>query len=75
VTLLGDAAHPMTPNMEQGACQAIEDAVALAMCITTAHTVASAYKRMKNNGSSGQILLCNNRLALDRLRNGKAHWQ
>lgn len=29
VTLLGDAAHPMTPNMGQGACQAIEDAVAL----------------------------------------------
>ena len=28
--LLGDAAHAMTPNMGQGACQAIEDAVALA---------------------------------------------
>ncbi|WP_165249572.1 FAD-dependent monooxygenase [Paludisphaera soli] len=30
VALLGDAAHPMTPDMGQGACQAIEDAVALA---------------------------------------------
>lgn len=29
VTLLGDAAHPMTPNMGQGACQALEDALAL----------------------------------------------
>lgn len=28
--LLGDAAHAMTPNMGQGACQAIEDAVSLA---------------------------------------------
>jgi 2-polyprenyl-6-methoxyphenol hydroxylase-like FAD-dependent oxidoreductase len=28
--LLGDAAHPMTPNLAQGACQAIEDAAALA---------------------------------------------
>jgi 2-polyprenyl-6-methoxyphenol hydroxylase-like FAD-dependent oxidoreductase len=32
VTLLGDAAHPTTPNLGQGACQAIEDAVTLAHC-------------------------------------------
>src|SRR5207248_5824333 len=29
-TLLGDAAHPTTPNLGQGACQALEDAVVLA---------------------------------------------
>lgn len=29
VTMLGDAIHPTTPNMGQGACQAIEDAVIL----------------------------------------------
>jgi len=33
VTLLGDAAHPSTPNLGQGACQAIEDAVVLARCL------------------------------------------
>ncbi|MGI5155138.1 FAD-dependent monooxygenase [Microbispora sp. CA-102843] len=30
IALLGDAAHPMTPNLGQGACQAMEDAVVLA---------------------------------------------
>jgi 2-polyprenyl-6-methoxyphenol hydroxylase-like FAD-dependent oxidoreductase len=30
VGLLGDAAHAMTPNLGQGACQAIEDAIVLA---------------------------------------------
>ncbi|MCC6315747.1 MAG: FAD-dependent monooxygenase [Thermomicrobiales bacterium] len=36
ITLLGDAAHPMTPNLGQGACQAIEDAVTLAGCLAEA---------------------------------------
>ncbi|TDQ05473.1 FAD-dependent monooxygenase [Labedaea rhizosphaerae] len=31
VVLLGDAAHAMVPNLGQGACQAIEDAVTLAV--------------------------------------------
>ena len=30
VTLLGDAIHATTPNLGQGACQALEDAVVLA---------------------------------------------
>lgn len=33
VTLLGDAAHPTTPNLGQGACQALEDAAVLARCL------------------------------------------
>ncbi|HWW76199.1 MAG TPA: FAD-dependent monooxygenase [Pyrinomonadaceae bacterium] len=31
--LLGDAVHPMTPNLGQGGCQAIEDAAVLARCL------------------------------------------
>jgi 2-polyprenyl-6-methoxyphenol hydroxylase-like FAD-dependent oxidoreductase len=33
VTLLGDAAHPMTPNLGQGGCMAVEDAAVLARCL------------------------------------------
>ncbi len=33
VTLLGDAAHPMTPNFGQGGAQAIEDAVVLSLAL------------------------------------------
>ncbi len=34
VALVGDAAHAMTPNLGQGACQAIEDAVVLASTVS-----------------------------------------
>jgi 2-polyprenyl-6-methoxyphenol hydroxylase-like FAD-dependent oxidoreductase len=44
VTLLGDAAHPMTPNMGQGACQAIEDAVVLAACLKAENDVIAALR-------------------------------
>ena len=33
VTLLGDAVHPTTPNLGQGACMALEDAIVLADCL------------------------------------------
>lgn len=42
VTLLGDAAHAMTPNLGQGACQAIEDAVVLADCLKDTTNVIAA---------------------------------
>jgi len=32
MTLLGDAIHPLTPNLGQGGCLAIEDAAVLARC-------------------------------------------
>jgi salicylate hydroxylase len=36
LTLLGDAAHPMLPHVGQGANQAIEDAIALAVVLSNA---------------------------------------
>jgi 2-polyprenyl-6-methoxyphenol hydroxylase-like FAD-dependent oxidoreductase len=45
VTLLGDAAHPMTPNLGQGAGQAIEDAVVLAESLRGASDLPAALRR------------------------------
>jgi 2-polyprenyl-6-methoxyphenol hydroxylase-like FAD-dependent oxidoreductase len=44
VTLLGDAAHPMSPTQGQGACQAIEDAVELGKSLRGAGDVAAALR-------------------------------
>ena len=44
VTLLGDAAHPMTPDLGQGACQAIEDALEIARFL---HSAANAEAGLK----------------------------
>lgn len=43
VVLLGDAAHPTTPNLGQGGCMAIEDAVVLAHALAAAPTFAEAF--------------------------------
>jgi 2-polyprenyl-6-methoxyphenol hydroxylase-like FAD-dependent oxidoreductase len=45
VVLLGDAAHPTTPNLGQGACMAIEDAVVLARTLVEANDVEEAFTR------------------------------
>jgi salicylate hydroxylase len=41
VTLLGDAAHPMLQYLAQGACQALEDALALADALADHATLAA----------------------------------
>jgi 2-polyprenyl-6-methoxyphenol hydroxylase-like FAD-dependent oxidoreductase len=44
ITLLGDAAHAMTPNLGQGACQALEDAVVLARQLRDAPDLPAALR-------------------------------
>jgi 2-polyprenyl-6-methoxyphenol hydroxylase-like FAD-dependent oxidoreductase len=44
VALLGDAIHPMTPDLAQGACQAIVDATTLATCLAAARNSRAALR-------------------------------
>lgn len=79
--LIGDAAHATTPNMGQGACQAIEDAVVLAQEISKADDPAAAFKafekrRMKrtqeivrNSATLGKVAQWENRMLIS-IRNG-----
>ena len=47
ICLIGDAAHATTPNMGQGACQAIEDAFVLAHCLQQYDT-PKAFEHFQN---------------------------
>jgi 2-polyprenyl-6-methoxyphenol hydroxylase-like FAD-dependent oxidoreductase len=85
VTLLGDAAHPVTPDLGQGACLAMEDAVVLARCLRENGDVPAALKRYEAQrlrrarfirshsrmmGTLGQL----DRRWLCGLRNGLVRW-
>lgn len=60
VTLLGDAAHPMTPNLGQGAGQAIEDAFALADAVSRRPgdlpAALRAYEDCRRDRANGFVL-------------------
>jgi 2-polyprenyl-6-methoxyphenol hydroxylase-like FAD-dependent oxidoreductase len=59
VVLLGDAAHPMTPNIAQGACQAIEDAVVLADRLATEPDLPRAlraYEERRVSRANGMVV-------------------
>jgi len=51
ICLLGDAAHAMTPNMGQGACQAIEDAYVISEYLSVYPTQEAFAKYHKNRYS------------------------
>ena len=70
VTLLGDAAHPMTPNLGQGACQAIEDAVALAQALAESSDVTRALQAYEK----ARIRRANRIVVLSRRIGQMAQW-
>ncbi|MFK8009294.1 MAG: FAD-dependent monooxygenase [Saprospiraceae bacterium] len=47
ICLIGDAAHATTPNMGQGACQSIEDALALSLCLEKEKDVEKAFSNFQ----------------------------
>jgi 2-polyprenyl-6-methoxyphenol hydroxylase-like FAD-dependent oxidoreductase len=58
VTLLGDAAHPMSPDLGQGAAMAFEDAVVLAKCLRAHDEVPAAlqaYERQRLERTTGMV--------------------
>lgn len=49
VILIGDAAHPTTPNMGQGGCMALEDAVILPQILNSGVNVNEALRTFETN--------------------------
>ena len=45
VTMLGDAAHPMTPYLGQGACMAIEDGMILGRALAASQDLGEGFSR------------------------------
>lgn len=48
MALLGDAAHATTPNLGQGACQAIEDAFVIAEELSRTEEIGAAFKNYQS---------------------------
>jgi len=77
VVLLGDAAHPMTPNLGQGAGQAIEDAVVLDLCLAREGSIEAALKRYEARRipRANAIVLASRRVgAVGQLQHPAAVW-
>jgi 2-polyprenyl-6-methoxyphenol hydroxylase-like FAD-dependent oxidoreductase len=63
VALIGDAIHPMTPDLAQGACQAIVDATTLAACLADARDTRVAlreYQQRRWRNAAATTLLARN---------------
>ena len=85
VVLTGDAAHATTPNLGQGACQAIEDALVLANCLEKYPDGEVAFKvfERKRLARTGEIIRTSRQIGqlaqlenkfLAALRNAAMRW-
>jgi 2-polyprenyl-6-methoxyphenol hydroxylase-like FAD-dependent oxidoreductase len=72
IALAGDAAHPMLPNLGQGACQAIEDAVVLCDELAATDDVAVAlarYSARRSRHTAGVVKASRQMSRIAHLRN------
>ena len=63
VVLVGDAIHPMTPDLAQGACQAIVDGTTLATCLAASGdppTALRAFQRRRWRNAAATTLIARN---------------
>lgn len=67
VLLLGDAAHATTPNMGQGACQAIEGAAILGKTLANATDVEAAFKAFERKRLKRTALIVNRSWSLGKI--------
>lgn len=68
---IGDAAHATTPNMGQGACQAIEDAMVLANCLEGTPHVQEAFQAFEQKRVKRTHFIVNQSWQLGRV----AQWE
>jgi 2-polyprenyl-6-methoxyphenol hydroxylase-like FAD-dependent oxidoreductase len=77
VALLGDAAHAMTPNLGQGACQAIEDSVVIAVCLKMTGQMESGlleYERRRTLRTKPIVLRARNFGVVAQLESPALRW-
>ena len=72
VALLGDAAHPMTPNLGMGGCQAIEDAVVLGDALHREPSIERALARYQETRLSRANGFVNRSFMFGRLAHAKS---
>lgn len=71
IVLIGDAAHATTPNMGQGACQAIEDAMVLVSELQKNGDIPAAFKSFEKRRMKRTRFIVNNSWSLGKI----AQWE
>ncbi len=75
VALVGDAIHPMTPDLAQGACQAIVDATTLAACLAGSRDTRAAlreYQQRRWRNAAATTLMARNTGSMGQWKGGMA---